>query len=219
MKTFYSSAFLSLILAFLFFLGIKGDGIVVSQDISPPSYRTIIAPPASNDLSDQTFLSRPFEMELYDNFYCDSCDHFALNTLKEIRANYVDIGKATLKIHITPLKDNGDQMTAALAAECAGQQNKFWEFYEKIHSEKPAGGRNVLDPMVKSLKIDMASYAECMANEQTATKVRSVIEQANNRGIKELPTLFIDGYELIGDQPIENIDMVIDKITNAPLNI
>ncbi len=218
MKTLYSSAFISLILAFFLFLGAKGEPIIIHQGENHPPFSTIVAPAQTDFTVDETFLSKPLEIEFYDDFYCAACDHFALNTFKQFKADTVDIGKGNLRIFFAPPADDENRMVAVTALKCVGDQGKFWELYDILHSEKPEG-RKTIDPIVKSLKMDMTKYAECVNSGRYEEEIGIEREQAAAKGVIHKPTLFINDYRLIGDQPIENIQKVIDTITNQPRNL
>ena len=218
MKTLYSSAFISLILAFFLFLGAQGEPILIQQGENHPPFSTIIPPPQTDFTTDETFLSKPMEIEFYDDFYCAVCDHFALNTFKQFKADTVDIGKGNLRIFFAPPADDENRMVAVMAVKCAEDEGKFWELYEKLHSERPEG-RKIIDPIVKSLKIDMAKYAECMDSGRYEEEIAIEREQAESKSVIHRPTLFINAYRLIGDQPIENIQKVINDITRQPHNL
>ncbi|MBN1258701.1 thioredoxin domain-containing protein [Candidatus Peregrinibacteria bacterium] len=218
MKTFYSSAFVSLILAFFLFLSAKSEPIIIRQGENHPPFSTILAPAEGEEIFENTFLSKPLEIELYDDFYCDACDHFALNALRQLKADTMDIGKGNLRVFFGPPETDEKRMTAVMAVKCAGDQGKFWELYEKIHEEKPEG-RKTIDPLAKSLKIDMAKYAQCMESERYREEIGIEREQAAEKKAFHRPTLLINGYRLIGDQPIENIKKVIDEATRKPPNL
>lgn len=72
----------------------------------------------------------------FSDFECPFCRRFWQETLPQIKAEYIDTGKARFVYRDFPLSMHPGAFPAALAANCANQQGKFWEMHDKIFSEQ-----------------------------------------------------------------------------------
>jgi protein-disulfide isomerase len=72
----------------------------------------------------------------FTDFECPFCGSFYRDTLPQIVKEYIDTGKAKLYIRHYPLSFHPKAIPLANAAECANDQDKFWEMHDKIFDNK-----------------------------------------------------------------------------------
>lgn len=70
----------------------------------------------------------------FSDFECPYCVRHFSQTWPDIKKNYVDAGKIKVIFKNFPLNFHPNAQKAAEAAECAGNQGKFWEMHDKIFS-------------------------------------------------------------------------------------
>jgi protein-disulfide isomerase len=78
---------------------------------------------------------------------------------------------------------------AALATECAKDQNKFWEMHERLFENQKA-----IEPVsahAEALGLDVASFDDCMSSEKHAAAVRKDMAQAQNAGATGTPSFVL----------------------------
>ncbi|MEE8403602.1 MAG: thioredoxin domain-containing protein [Candidatus Hydrothermarchaeaceae archaeon] len=70
----------------------------------------------------------------FSDYQCPYCAKFWSQTLPQIKAEYIDTGKVKFVYRDYPLTGLGHAYAqkAAEAAECAGEQGKFWEMHDKL---------------------------------------------------------------------------------------
>lgn len=69
----------------------------------------------------------------YSDFECPFCSRFYTETLKQIKSQYVDTGKAKFVYKQFPLVSiHPNAQKAAEASLCAKKQGKFWEWHDKV---------------------------------------------------------------------------------------
>lgn len=87
----------------------------------------------------------PLQIEMFADFGCPHCLEFTVSIEPRLVEEYVVPGRAALIYRFMPLRD----LTAgpAIAAWCAAQQNRFWEYHNHLFAAQAranAGGRPYL---------------------------------------------------------------------------
>jgi len=71
----------------------------------------------------------------FSDFQCSFCARFHSQTLPQIKSQYIDTGKVKLIYRDFPLHSiHPDAQKAAEAAECAGDQGKYYEYHDLLFS-------------------------------------------------------------------------------------
>src|SRR3989338_6612792 len=68
----------------------------------------------------------------FSDFQCPFCARFYTETLPMIEKNYIDTGKVKLVYRDFPLSFHQNAQKAAEAAECAGEQVKYYEMHNML---------------------------------------------------------------------------------------
>lgn len=95
------------------------------------------AAPASAD--DDPFIGNanaPVTMIEFSDYQCPFCLRFWSETLPQIKKDYIDTGKVKFVYRDFPLNIHPMAEPSARAANCAGEQGKYWEYHDKIFSEQ-----------------------------------------------------------------------------------
>ncbi|MEM4389440.1 MAG: thioredoxin domain-containing protein [Candidatus Micrarchaeia archaeon] len=87
---------------------------------------------------------------------------------------------------------------AAEAAECAGEQGRFWEYHDRLLASQDALDVPSLKRYAAELGLDVAEFGECLDSGRTAPLVRADIEEAIALDVPGTPTFFINGHEYRG---------------------
>ncbi len=96
-----------------------------------------------------------------------------------------------------------ESVLAAEAAECANEQGRFWDYYDKIFAEQ--AGENVgafamenLIRFAQEIGLDSQAFRRCMENETYHAKVLQETQEGRNAGVRGTPTLFVNGEYVEG---------------------
>jgi len=120
-------------------------------------------------------------------------------------------GKIRLVYRHFPLTSiHPDAFPAAEAAMCAGEQNAYWPFHEKIFS-KDALGSSVYLQYAQELDLDMTAFESCITEHKYQEAVQADLDFAVDLGVRSTPTFFINGLAIVGAQPLDVFKQVIDK--------
>jgi protein-disulfide isomerase len=69
----------------------------------------------------------------FSDFQCPFCERFFIDTLPQLKKEYLDTGKAQLTFRHFPLTSiHPNAQKAHEASECANEQGKFWEYHDLL---------------------------------------------------------------------------------------
>jgi protein-disulfide isomerase len=106
-----------------------------------------------------------------------------------------------------------DSCLAAEAAECAGAQNRFWEYHDTLFGNQKNLDRQSLFRYARDLGLDIATFRTCLDDPATRARVTEDVEAGNRADLASTPTLFINGRRVQGalDRPYYDYALVIEK--------
>lgn len=156
----------------------------------------------------------------FTDLQCPYCARFATTVFPELRRRYIDTGKVRFESYDMPLSFHRYAMAAAIAARCAGEQGKYWEFREALFRNQADLPSGPYDALAKQFGLDLGRYTECRRNPRTEAAVRADLALARQNGFDSTPTFVvgrvIDGGipgELIrGAQPLEFFVAKLDAL-------
>lgn len=98
---------------------------------------------------------------------------------------------------------------AAQAAECAGEQGKFWPYADLLYADQKLYTVQDLETYAGMLGLDMVRFKGCLAEGRGREAVRQDVEEANRIKVKVTPTLIINGRKIEGGLSPEQFAVVI----------
>ena len=100
---------------------------------------------------------------------------------------------------------------AAEAANCANEQGEFWEYHDKLFSMELGLSSEAYQEYATQLELDLDEFQECIESGRYQEEVQSDFEFAANLGVRSTPTFFVNGIAVVGAQPFEVFQQVIEK--------
>lgn len=159
----------------------------------------------------------------FSDFQCPFCLRFFEQTLPALQENYIDTGKVKLVYRDLPLDNlHPNARPAHIAAECADEQGKFWEYHDMLFKNQVQWNKlssidlsSQLNQYATILELESASFDSCLSSKEIANEVQSDYLQASQYGATGTPTFFIgnekDGFiRLVGAQPYASFQAAID---------
>ena len=166
----------------------------------------------------------PVTIVEFSDFQCPFCLRFFQQTLPLIEQNYIDTGKIKFVYKDLPLDSLHPNARAAhIAAECADEQEKFWEYHDVLFEKQPQWSslasselENTFTEFATDMGLQAASFESCMQSPNIADEVNNDTLEAASFGATGTPTFFIgnekDGFiKLVGAQPFVVFQNVIDN--------
>ena len=160
----------------------------------------------------------------FSDFQCPFCSRFYTQTLPLIEKDYIDTGKVKLVYRDLPLENiHQNAIPAHIAAECADEQGKFWEYHDILFDNQlkwqglgPDDIDSTLSAYADQLGLQTSSFDSCMKSPDMAEEVNDDLLDARRAGASGTPTFFIgnekDGFvKIAGAQAYSSFKRVIDE--------
>jgi protein-disulfide isomerase len=100
---------------------------------------------------------------------------------------------------------------AAIAAEAAGEQGKFWEMHDKLFENQRDLTEANFIAWAGQLGLDVKRFERDLASASLGDRVDRHQRQANDLGARGTPAFFVNGRFLSGAQPLESFRALIDE--------
>jgi protein-disulfide isomerase len=88
---------------------------------------------------------------------------------------------------------NGDAMAAALAAEAADAQGRFWEMHDLLFANTQGLDETGLTHLALRAGVEIYRFAADFATERYAPKIRRDLDGGVRSGVVRTPAFFLDG--------------------------
>jgi protein-disulfide isomerase len=151
----------------------------------------------------------PITIVEFSDYECPFCRRWHAEVYKPLLAAYP--GKIRLVYRNLPLTSiHPDALGAAEAAMCAGEQDVYWKYHDKLFSSESLGN-NTYVQYAQDLGLNMAVFEACISDHKYQKVIQTDSDFAINLGIRSTPTFFINGLALVGAQPLDVFKQVIDK--------
>jgi len=136
----------------------------------------------------------PVTLEEFGDFQCPPCGQFA-GFAEELLKEYDS--RLRVVFRNFPLPGHEHAREAALAAEAAGFQGKFWEMHDTLYKEQTAWSkapntRELFESYASTLGLNMDQFKKDMDSDKAKERVDSDHALGDSLGIKVTPTLFIN---------------------------
>jgi protein-disulfide isomerase len=159
----------------------------------------------------------PVTLEEFGDFQCPPCGKFS-EFVEELLKEYNP--RLRLVFRNFPLSGHEHAREAALAAEAAGLQGKFWEMHDTLYREqdtwsKAPNVRELFESYAGTIGLDVGQFKKDMDGDKARERVDSDRALADFLGVKATPTLFIN------NRPVEPKDKNPEGVRatiNAALN-
>jgi protein-disulfide isomerase len=151
----------------------------------------------------------------FSDYECPFCERFFVQTLPQIEKEYIDTGKVRFVYRDYPLSFHLNATAAAMAAECAGEQGKYWEYHDALFEHQDALDNASLKQHANDLGLDTASFNRCLDSGEMAEEVQKDFQEGMRLGIRGTPTFFINGQRLVGALPYQAFRQVIEQEINS----
>ncbi len=212
-----------LIGAWLIGMSILGAGYLISKEIAKnriasnatqnPSVKADIEVPAGIPVLGDNNAS--VTIVEFADFQCPFCGEWQKTIYPQIKKDFIDTGKARFVFMNFPFL--GDESNrAAEAAKCATDQNKFWEYHDKLYASQNGENEGAfadvkLKAFAKDLNLNIEEFNSCFDSGKYKQEVADSFGKGSVYGVTSTPTVFINGYKSEGVAPFENYKQIIES--------
>ncbi len=153
----------------------------------------------------------PVTIHLFTDFQCPFCSR-AQTSLTEIEQRYK--GKVRVVYHSMPLSFHPharDAAAFALEAQAQRGNNEFWKAHDLLFANQQKLTREDLTVHARTLGLDVAKLEAALADGRHNLAIDTDLELAAKLGVNGTPTFTVNGYELVGAQPVRAFRRVVER--------
>ncbi len=163
-------------------------------------------------------------LELWEDFQCPFCLRMTVQ-FEDLMMEYVEEGNLRVVFRNFPILGD-ESVFAAAAAVCAAEQDKFWEYHNKLFlvqaeagqltNERLNVGRFDPDALVEyagEVGLDEAAFATCLEDDATIAVIQEEFNVGRNAGINSTPTLVLNGERVQTPQDEQGWRQLLDEAT------
>jgi protein-disulfide isomerase len=164
----------------------------------------------------------PIRIMEFSDFQCPACQAFFRGVKPMLDREFVDEGRALFVYYDFPLVDiHPNAFLAARAARCAGDQDAYWPYHDRIFQTQPEWS-GLSDPASRferfagEVGLDQGAFRSCLRSDRHAEVVTANLLLGQQLGVSGTPTVILDTGE---GRPIwvrnENLGELRDMLNEA----
>lgn len=180
------------------------------------------APTTPADIDIQTLIRKesptegaptaPMTIVAFMDFECPFTQE-SYAVFNDVRRQYEPVARIVFK-HFPIESIHPNATRAAIAAECAGEQQKFWQYYDVLFQTRALDEESLLVAGTR-VGLNMQQFTACIENPTTLATVQGDLAQGVDAGVRGTPTYFINKKKLEGAATKEMWDRVIVEALQA----
>ena len=156
----------------------------------------------------------------FSDFECPFCRKFHDTTFEDIKKNYIDAGKVVFVARNAPMDIHPAAEPAAIAAQCAAEQNAFFKMQVELFKNQEHLSRPIYTQLAGDIKLDVDRFNKCLDTLPAKQYVRDDLAFATKLGVQGTPTFFVgrvegnglvDAVAMVGAHPYSLFTQVIDS--------
>lgn len=190
--------------------------VLVSQG---PTYSPVEVAPNDHVFGDP---ETPVSIVVYADFQCPACA-----TESQLMARIwprIENRAHMIFRHYPLTATNPHAWTAALYAEAAGRQDRFWEMHDFLFVNQPIWSflpdvESEFDSYAETLELDLERLQADLESDEVIEKVRDDQRGGNAAGVRSTPVMFINGRrvaQLTASRIMELVDEQYREATAEP---
>lgn len=149
---------------------------------------------------------------VYGDFQCQPCQEVA-TTLDELIKIMPDLQVVWKNMP----NESTHQLAvlAAMAAQCAAEQGKFWEYHDALFNQQSTLIEASFSNIARELNLDSEKFDTCLNNQETLPLIKQDFEEATALQISATPALFLGEERLIGTIGLEDLTAWVKQKTST----
>ncbi|MEA3249205.1 MAG: thioredoxin domain-containing protein [Patescibacteria group bacterium] len=101
---------------------------------------------------------------------------------------------------------------AASAAECAKEQRRFWEYFDKLYLNTPALDYADLVAYAEQAGLEMNQFERCLADGRYDALVNTDLLFSEELRLRGTPSFFFNGRRVEGSIPEDSFESTLEKL-------
>jgi protein-disulfide isomerase len=178
-----------------FYDGRCASNVAAAPAVAAPAPRTDVKVALRSDDPSRGAAGAKVTVIEFSDFQCPFCSR----AVPEVKALEQDVGRDLRVVwkHL-PLGFHQQAMPAALAAEAAREQGRFWEMHDKLFAAQAALSDAVYLQYAGELKLDLSRFTAAMQAPETRRRVEADAAAATAAGVNGTPSFVVNGELVVG---------------------
>ena len=155
----------------------------------------------------------------FSDFNCPHCAHLDETISQILRGKHPDLRVVFRHFPLSSDCNSAAKSTihptaclAAVAAECAGEQDRFWQYEHTLFANQGSFRRSDLVGYARIVGLDVAAFERCLESDEARARVENDAREGARLGVQSTPTIFLNGRRIEG---APKGDVLLDAITLA----
>jgi protein-disulfide isomerase len=180
----------------------KKAGTPIVMRLQPPRLKVDVTP------DDPTKGRGPVEIIEFSDFECPYCQK-AQPMIRELLAKYE--GKVRLVWKDFPLPNHQHAVAAAIAARCAGEQGRFWQYHDVLFDNQRALSPTDLRRHARTAGVDVNKFDACIQSGKHREAIGQVLDNTSEHLVEVTPTFLINGRVVQGAVPLYEMAAIVEQ--------
>lgn len=174
-----------------------------------PTLKDILRGPIISDYDPMIGnVNSPVVITIFSDFQCEYCVEQE-DIMKKILSEYD--GKVSLIWKDYPeISDESSSWQASVAARCAQEQGKFWEYHDLLYASEIKKGKDFFIDLAKKLDLREKTFSECLEDPEVNKLIYSNIQEAQALDIYGIPFIYVNDQEIIGGISYDELKKIVD---------
>ena len=148
----------------------------------------------------------------FGDFECPACG--ALHPiLQHVKENNSEVKFVYRHFPLTSIHPRA--RPAALAAEAAAAQGKFFEYHDQLYENQSQLGDQDFITHAEAIGLDVAAFEQALADGVGEDAVQQDVSDSAALGLRSTPTLFVNGVQYTGQYSVNGLQAAIDAAHEA----
>lgn len=145
----------------------------------------------------------------YGDFQCPACGSLYPN-LRDVKKKY-DTSQLRVDFKHFPIRQiHPFAQKAAEAAECARDQDRFWDMHDLLFDNQRDLRVPSLKKYAQELELDTEAFNACLDSGAMAPRIEGNFKEGVAANVRATPTMFVNGDKVEGVQSVSSLEDLID---------
>jgi protein-disulfide isomerase len=150
----------------------------------------------------------PITIVEFSDYQCPFCSRAEV-VVDDVLKKYGD--KIRLVYRDYPLSFHPNAETAAMGAECAEEQGKYWEMNKAMFANQSKLAAADLVETAGGVGMDKDKFKACLDSGKYRPEVQKDFQDGQKAGVTGTPTFFINGIMIVGARGVDSFSEIIDR--------
>lgn len=164
--------------------------------------------------NDQSFSVGPQNAQVvvveFLDFQCPYCKQ-SVPVVKKLMQDYEHSSVLFVFRHFPIITTHPFALQAALGAECARDQGKFFEMHDSFYEKQDTFSQATPSLIAQELNLNLAQFNTCLAEKKYQTRIAKDVSDAFDLSITGTPLFIVNNIQLSGAANYDELKNTIDK--------